>query len=123
MSAGLLGLPGDWRPRAACGDRGDDLFFPVGIGEQAEAQTRRAKAICALCPVRELCLAWALDTRQHDGIWGGLSEAERRSIRRGGRLARDRHGTVACYDAGCRCPGCKAAKADAARRKRLRSAS
>jgi WhiB family redox-sensing transcriptional regulator len=62
-----------------------ELFFPVGTTGPAEAQVQSAKAICALCPVREECLQWALDTAQDAGVWGGLSEEERRALRRGQR--------------------------------------
>jgi Transcription factor WhiB len=86
-----------------------------------------AKAVCERCPVRGECLQWALDAGADAdyGIWGGLDEAERRRLRRGGQLlARDRHGTVSCYDANaCRCVACGAAKSAANRRKRLRGVS
>ena len=68
----------DWRHRARCRDVDPELFFPVGTTGPAEAQVQSAKAICALCPVREECLQWALDTAQDAGVWGGLSEEERR---------------------------------------------
>ena len=64
----------DWRHRARCRDVDPELFFPVGTTGPAEAQVQSAKAICALCPVREECLQWALDTAQDAGVWGGLSE-------------------------------------------------
>jgi WhiB family redox-sensing transcriptional regulator len=69
----------DWRHRARCRDVDPELFFPVGTTGPAEAQVQSAKAICALCPVREECLQWALDTAQDAGVWGGLSEEERRA--------------------------------------------
>jgi WhiB family redox-sensing transcriptional regulator len=75
----------DWRHRARCRDVDPELFFPVGTTGPAEAQVQAAKAICALCPVREDCLQWALDTAQDAGVWGGLSEEERRALRRGQR--------------------------------------
>jgi WhiB family redox-sensing transcriptional regulator len=46
------------------------------------AQTAAAKAVCARCPVREPCLDWALETNQGSGVWGGMSEDERRAYRR-----------------------------------------
>ncbi|MBV8980855.1 MAG: WhiB family transcriptional regulator [Acidimicrobiia bacterium] len=52
-------------------------FFPVR-GEEA----RPAKAICARCLVKDQCLAYALDNGDKFGIWGGLSERERRRLRR-----------------------------------------
>jgi Transcription factor WhiB len=57
---------------------------------QVEAQVQSAKAICALCPVREECLQWAMDTAQDTGIWGGLTEEERRELRRQPRRRRRR---------------------------------
>ena len=76
-------LPGqDWRHRAACHDLDPELFFPVGISEPALRQIKLAKTVCARCPVRVECLRWALDSGQEFGVWGGLSEAERRSVRR-----------------------------------------
>ena len=64
-----------WRYRAAC--RGADLsvFFP-GRGEPAEP----ARQICAGCPVRQPCLDYALSHAITHGIWGGLTERERRAL-------------------------------------------
>jgi WhiB family redox-sensing transcriptional regulator len=68
----------DWRSAAACQNTDPDLFFPVsGCGRSLE-QVERAKAVCAACPVRRACLAFAVRTGQADGIWGGLTEEERR---------------------------------------------
>jgi WhiB family redox-sensing transcriptional regulator len=74
---------------AACKGGAPDLFF----GPSAEFVTARqqreakAKAICARCPVRDACLAYALDTGETHGIWGGLTEDERRAILRRQRRA------------------------------------
>ena len=67
-----------WRELAAC--RGIDLgvFFPER-GESAE----RARRVCAACPVRQPCLDYAITNRISHGIWGGLSERERRALRSG----------------------------------------
>ena len=72
----------DWRASAACLDEDPDLFFPIGYTGPAIAQTANAKAVCRTCPVIADCLEWALDTRQDFGIVGGLSEGERRSLKR-----------------------------------------
>ncbi len=72
----------DWRHRAACLDEDPELFFPVGTSQTAQDQTARAQAVCDRCPVRSQCLAWALDTGQDTGIWGGRTETERRELRR-----------------------------------------
>jgi WhiB family transcriptional regulator, redox-sensing transcriptional regulator len=72
----------DWRSAAACRSADPELFFPVSGFGQALKQVAEAKAICARCPVRRQCLAFALRTRQPHGIWGGMTEEERAVIRR-----------------------------------------
>ena len=67
-----------WRRLAACRDADPELFFPVSASGPSLDQITQAKAICAGCPVRRQCLAFALDTRQDHGVWGGMSEQERR---------------------------------------------
>jgi WhiB family redox-sensing transcriptional regulator len=57
------------------------LFFPVGGSGPALAQIATAKAVYARYPVREACLRYAVTTGQAYGIWGGLTEDERRSLR------------------------------------------
>ena len=64
-----------WRESAACRDMDTAVFFPATDEEAAPA-----KAICAICPVRDECLEFALLTRQDDGVWGGLTEVERRRL-------------------------------------------
>ena len=54
------------------------LFFPVGTRGPALVQTARAKAVCRRCPVMIQCRTWALTTGQAAGVWGGMSEDERR---------------------------------------------
>jgi len=68
-----------WRDRAACLIEDPELFFPIST--HPGRQTAEAKAVCRTCPVRDACLTWALETHQDYGIWGGLTEAERRTIR------------------------------------------
>jgi len=58
------------------------LFFPVGTTGQALLQIAKAKSVCGECPVKVDCLDFALITNQDTGIWGGLSEDERRQMRR-----------------------------------------
>lgn len=72
----------DWRDKAACRGVATNTFFPDDDDDAAEAV-----AICAACPVRELCLEFALATRQDDGVWGGLTGTERRRLRRRRREA------------------------------------
>lgn len=72
----------DWRERAACLGVDAEIFFPVNTaGPIAAADLRAAKAVCARCPVRRQCLSWAMSMNVV-GIWGGLSEHERRRLRR-----------------------------------------
>jgi WhiB family redox-sensing transcriptional regulator len=81
----------DWRHRAECRLPGYDpeLWFPIGNTGPALLQIEEAKDVCRdRCPVVEQCLQWALDTRQESGVWGGLSEDERRRMKR--RAARNR---------------------------------
>lgn len=76
-----------WLEQAACRDQDPELFFPISAKGPGAAQAAEAKAVCARCPVREPCLAYALATDQGAGIWGGLTEDERRSLRRRRRPA------------------------------------
>lgn len=69
--------PVDWRDFAAC-KGADDVMFP----DSNTAGIAAAKTLCAICPSRAECLDWALDQRIEFGVWGGLSEAERRAILR-----------------------------------------
>lgn len=68
----------EWYERALCPQTDPDAFFPEKGGS-----TREAKRICLGCPVRDQCLKWALDNDERFGIWGGLSERERRRLKRG----------------------------------------
>lgn len=68
-----------WRSAAACLSADPDLFFPISASGRALEQVAEAKAICAPCPVRRQCLAFALRTKAH-GIWGGMTDDERAAI-------------------------------------------
>jgi len=72
-----------WQEEANCLGVDPDLFFP-----ERGASTREAKAVCAGCEVRVDCLEYALANGEKFGIWGGLSERERRRLRRQRALAR-----------------------------------
>jgi len=78
----------DWRDKAACLTADPELFFPVGNTGPAVDQIDKAKSVCARCTVTEICLQYALETGQDSGVWGGLSEDERRALKR--RAARAR---------------------------------
>ncbi len=67
----------DWHERALCAQTDPEAFFPEKGGS-----TREAKRICSGCEVRAECLEYALAHDERFGIWGGLSERERRRLRR-----------------------------------------
>jgi len=67
----------DWRESGACRTADTAVFFPVTDDEAGPA-----KVICSTCPVREECLTFALANREEQGVWGGLTETERRRVRR-----------------------------------------
>jgi WhiB family redox-sensing transcriptional regulator len=66
----------DWAAKAACRTADPDTLFVQGAAQN------RAKAICAGCQVRTECLADALDNRVEFGVWGGMTERERRALLR-----------------------------------------
>jgi WhiB family redox-sensing transcriptional regulator len=68
----------EWQDRALCAQTDPEAFFPDKGGS-----TRDAKNICLGCEVRAECLQYAVDNDERFGIWGGLSERERRRFRRG----------------------------------------
>lgn len=68
----------EWQERALCAQTDPEAFFPEKGGS-----TREAKRICGGCDVRAECLDYALAHDERFGIWGGLSERERRRLRRG----------------------------------------
>jgi WhiB family redox-sensing transcriptional regulator len=72
----------DWRHRAACRDEDPELFFPVGNSGPALLQIAEAKTVCRRCPMVSGCLSWALESGQDAGVWGGMSEDERRALKR-----------------------------------------
>ncbi|OEJ62392.1 WhiB family transcriptional regulator [Streptomyces agglomeratus] len=82
----------DWRHEAACRREDPDLFFPIGTGGPALLQIEQAKTVCRRCPVLDECLEWALQGGQDMGVCGGLTEDERRAVkrRRAARAARVR---------------------------------
>ncbi len=72
----------DWRHYAACRDEDPELFFPIGNTGPALLQIDEAKRVCQRCNVMESCLQWALESGQDAGVWGGMSEDERRAVKR-----------------------------------------
>jgi WhiB family redox-sensing transcriptional regulator len=84
MNGCVAAAPGqagtDWREVAACRYAEPDLFFPGPADGLPADEAERAKAVCAGCPVRRECLQFALATRQAYGVWGGMTEQERRTV-------------------------------------------
>jgi WhiB family transcriptional regulator, redox-sensing transcriptional regulator len=80
----------EWWSRAACKSADPELFFPISHSGPAGAQIMRAKAICAGCAVQDECLRYALAADPVHGVWGGMSEEERRLLRRREQKARTR---------------------------------
>ena len=77
-----------WRNFAACLDEDPELFFPIGTTGLALLQIEEAKAVCRRCQVVETCLKWAIESGQDAGVWGALSEDERRALKRRNARAR-----------------------------------
>lgn len=73
---GGMGWVTDWSAQAACRTTDPDELFVQGAAQN------RAKAVCTGCPVRTECLADALDNRVEFGVWGGMTERERRALLR-----------------------------------------
>ncbi|MHB8293804.1 MAG: WhiB family transcriptional regulator [Acidimicrobiales bacterium] len=78
----LAGPDRRWQRRANCAGVDPDLFYP-----ERGASTREAKEVCRGCVVRVECLDYAIVNGEKFGIWGGMSERERRRVRRGRALA------------------------------------
>jgi WhiB family redox-sensing transcriptional regulator len=79
LGGGML-TPADdlWQELALCAQTDPEAFFPEKGGS-----TREAKRICQGCQVKDECLEYALANDERFGIWGGLSERERRRLKRG----------------------------------------
>jgi len=72
-----------WHLRASCRGPESTLFFPPSVAErrdERDAREAKAKGICAQCIVQQECLDFALRVHEPHGIWGGLTEAERRRL-------------------------------------------
>jgi WhiB family redox-sensing transcriptional regulator len=78
---GVEGIEGErqpsWHDQALCAETDPEAFFPEKGGS-----TREAKKVCVRCDVRGECLEYALAKDERFGIWGGLSERERRRLKR-----------------------------------------
>jgi WhiB family redox-sensing transcriptional regulator len=78
----LLPSSQSWAERGLCAQVDPETFFPEKGGS-----TRKAKKVCRACDVRAECLGYALEHDERFGIWGGLSERERRRLKREGQAA------------------------------------
>jgi len=77
----VISIDRSWQPVALCRGSHSHLFFPPSTQERKEERERRelrAKSICKVCPVLEDCLDYALSIKEPYGIWGGMTESERR---------------------------------------------
>ncbi|HEX2240626.1 MAG TPA: WhiB family transcriptional regulator [Actinomycetota bacterium] len=82
----LLLTEAEWRQKAACLEYPAVIFFGLDDNEtpaERRAREDRAKSICSGCDVRQECLEYALETKEPYGIWGGLTEIERKAYARG----------------------------------------
>jgi WhiB family transcriptional regulator, redox-sensing transcriptional regulator len=71
------------RTERACKDVDRDVFFPIDV-----PGFRAAQAICETCPIKALCLEYALEANEEHGVWGGTSERERKRLRPAWRAER-----------------------------------
>lgn len=79
----VAALDRSWQIRGLCRGNHSFLFFPPSTVERKEERERReikAKAICTVCPVKGDCLGFALEIKEPYGIWGALTETERRQV-------------------------------------------
>jgi WhiB family transcriptional regulator, redox-sensing transcriptional regulator len=74
-----------WWSRAACATADPELFFPISYTGPALRQVAKAKKICAGCQIKQECLGYALDAGSIQGVWGGMTEEERRRLLRRAR--------------------------------------
>jgi WhiB family transcriptional regulator, redox-sensing transcriptional regulator len=75
-----LRTPLSWVERAACRTADPELFFPLSGHGPGAQQIEQARAVCARCAIRAACLDWSVTNAVVYGVWGGLSEDERRSL-------------------------------------------
>jgi WhiB family redox-sensing transcriptional regulator len=74
--------------RARCADHDPEWWFPISEASASSGDAATAKSICKFCPLRELCLQFAADTRSMIGIWGGVDQWERQRMVARGELVR-----------------------------------
>lgn len=83
----------DWRDLAECRNYDPGMWFPLGTTLAYAWQFEKAVSICRSCPVIEACRSWALENREPFGVWGGMTEEDRkryhRAAARAAKAARD----------------------------------
>lgn len=99
----LLGTIPAWVEDGLCGQTDPELFFPINGVNATEP-----KAVCARCPVRSDCLEYALENDERFGVWGGLSERERRDLKKTTTTTKDTTMTTHPVDDFEVCEGCYA---------------
>jgi WhiB family redox-sensing transcriptional regulator len=67
--------PDTWQERSACYGLDPEIFFPT-----TEEEAGLALSYCGVCPVKEMCLAWAVQSGERYGVWGGTTEQQRRRL-------------------------------------------
>ena len=113
--------PQPWMRHAACAAIPKDVFYPGR--DNGPGCTDQAKAICAGCPVRTECLEYAVTNHELYGVWGGMTQTERRALRAPKRPHQARCGTESGYNRHRRvtltepCQACREAHAEAHRRR------
>lgn len=75
----------EWMRHGACADHDPALWYPKQ--SRTTPQVMEAKAICRGCRVKDVCLAYALQHNENDGIWGGLTAKERRKLHKAGSVS------------------------------------
>ena len=66
-----------WQDKGLCAQTDPEAFWPEKGGS-----TREAKRVCLMCEVRDMCLQYALDNDERQGIWGGMSDSERQKLKK-----------------------------------------
>jgi WhiB family redox-sensing transcriptional regulator len=72
----------DWRDIGACRTSDPEIFFASPLTSEGKEDVRSAKVVCFGCESRLACGEWALETREPWGVWGGMTEGERKTILR-----------------------------------------